>query len=186
MGQLLILQPEEKFSPCHDLLPPGNGLYILGNSLEHSNDSERLLHAATLAFLNSPHPLEILSDRSAYGSEGTVYRDHDTNSYLRSVRGVIRQEFKLIRKVKREQRRKIWWPLVATQDIHLRVVSTRSAGSTISTQRNFSFAGAIHGGKQTLKQFARLVTSQYVHIFVVLFFPARLLLLGALSVINFS
>ncbi|CAL9753574.1 unnamed protein product [Musa acuminata subsp. burmannicoides] len=186
MGQLLILQPEEKFSPCHHLLPPGNGLYILGNSLADSNDTERLLHAATLAFLNSPHPLEILSDRSAYGSEGTVYRDHDTNSYLRSVRGVIRQELKLIRKVKREQRRKIWWPLVATQDMHPRVVTFRSAGSTISTQRNFSFAGVIHGGRQTLKRFGRLVASQHVHIFVVLFFPARLLLLGALSVINCS
>ncbi|CAL9162268.1 unnamed protein product [Musa hybrid cultivar] len=186
MGQLLILQPEEKFSPCHHLLPPGNGLYILGNSLADSNDTERLLHAATLAFLNSPHPLEILSDRSAYGSEGTVYRDHDTNSYLRSVRGVIRQELKLIRKVKREQRRKIWWPLVATQDMHPRVVTSRSAGSTISTQRNFSFAGVIHGGRQTLKRFGRLVASQHVHIFVVLFFPARLLLLGALSVINCS
>ncbi|CAL9178447.1 phospholipase A1 PLIP2, chloroplastic-like [Musa acuminata AAA Group] len=186
MGQLLILQPEEKFSPCHHLLPPGNGLYILGNSLADSNDTERLLHAATLAFLNSPHPLEILSDRSAYGSEGTVYRDHDTNSYLRSVRGVIHQELKLIRKVKREQRRKIWWPLVATQDMHPRVVTSRSAGSTISTQRHFSFAGVIHGGRQTLKRFGRLVASQHVHIFVVLFFPARLLLLGALSVINCS
>ncbi|WOL00296.1 hypothetical protein Cni_G09009 [Canna indica] len=153
MGKLLILQPEETFSPSHQLLPPGSGLYILGSSLEDSADSEKLLHGATLAFLNSPHPLEILSDRCAYGSEGTVYRDHDTNSYLRSVRRLIREEVKLIRKAKREQRQKAWWPLVATHNRHHSSVSTnRSAESSNSTQHRFGFAHVIHGGKRRLKR----------------------------------
>ncbi|URD80467.1 Lipase (class 3), partial [Musa troglodytarum] len=186
MGKLLILQPEEKFSPHHHLLPPGSGLYILDNSSVDSYDSERLLQAASLAFLNSPHPLQILSDPSAYGSEGTIYRDHDTNSYLRSIRGVVRQEHKLIRKARREHRRRMWWPLVATQDVHATVVTTRSVGSTNSNQNHFSFASVLHGGSRTLQQFARLVASQHVHMFVVLYFPARLLLLGALSLVNFS
>uniref|UniRef100_A0A804L6G1 Fungal lipase-type domain-containing protein n=1 Tax=Musa acuminata subsp. malaccensis TaxID=214687 RepID=A0A804L6G1_MUSAM len=113
MGRLLILQPEDEFSPYHHLLPPGSGLYVFGNSSTDSDDSERLLQAARSAFINSPHPLEILSDRTAYGSEGAVSRDHDMRSYLTSVRAVIRHELILIRKVKRERcRRKVWWPLL--------------------------------------------------------------------------
>ncbi|RRT75919.1 hypothetical protein B296_00025401 [Ensete ventricosum] len=81
--------------------------------LDSHGDSERLLQAAQSAFINSPHPLEILSDRAAYGSEGAVSRDHDMRSYLTSVRAVIRHELILIRKVKRERsRRKVWWPLL--------------------------------------------------------------------------
>ncbi|CAL9126398.1 unnamed protein product [Musa textilis] len=115
MGRLLILQPEDEFSPHHHLLPPGSGLYVFGNLSTDSDDSERLLQAARSAFINSPHPLEILSDRTAYGSEGAVSRDHDMRSYLTSVRAVIRHELILIRKVKREQcRRKVWWPLLIT------------------------------------------------------------------------
>ncbi|EHA8591533.1 phospholipase A1 PLIP2, chloroplastic [Cocos nucifera] len=185
MGKLLILQPEEKFSPYHHLLPPGSGLYLLGNSLSDSDDSARLLQAAESAFLNAPHPLEILSDRSAYGSEGTIYRDHDMNSYVRSVRGVIRQELKLIRKAKREQRRLAWWPpLVATQDLRASFITGPYAEPSNSSEHHFSFAGVFHGGRETLKRLGRLVASQHVQMLVVLLFPVRLLLLGTLSVVN--
>ncbi|KAJ7973042.1 Lipase [Quillaja saponaria] len=95
VGELLILQPDEKFSPSHHLLPSGSGLYLLSCPLSEPNDAEKQLRAAQLIFLNSPHPLEILSDRSAYGSEGTIQRDHDMKSYLKSVRSVIRQELNL-------------------------------------------------------------------------------------------
>ncbi|KAG1371330.1 putative phospholipase A1 PLIP2, chloroplastic [Cocos nucifera] len=185
MGKLLILQPEEKFSPHHHLLPPGSGLYLLGNSLLDSDDSRRLLQAAQSAFLNTPHPLEILSDRSAYGSQGTVYRDHNMNSYLRSFREVIRQELKLIRKVKRERRRQVWWPLVAAQDLHVSIIRGQHAGSSTLTEHHFSFAGVLHVGKETLKQFGRLFASRHVQVLVVLLFPARLLLLRTLSIFNF-
>ncbi|CAN7134810.1 unnamed protein product [Brassica rapa subsp. narinosa] len=82
MGELLILQPDESFSPGHDLLPPGNGLYLLTTggfeSLDEEEEEQRL-RAAQTVFLNTPHPLDILSDRSAYGSSGTIQRDHDMN-----------------------------------------------------------------------------------------------------------
>ncbi|XP_010921525.4 phospholipase A1 PLIP2, chloroplastic-like [Elaeis guineensis] len=185
MGKLLILQPEEKFSPHHHLLPPASGLYLLGNSLLDSDDSARLLQAAKLAFLNTPHPLEILSDRSAYGSEGTIYRDHDVNSYVSSVRGVIHQQLILIRKAKKEQHRLVWWPLVATQDLHASIITGQYAEPSDSSEHHFSFAGVFHGGRETLKRLGRLVASQHVQMLVVLLFPARLLLLGTLSVLNF-
>ncbi|XP_061338425.1 phospholipase A1 PLIP2, chloroplastic-like isoform X2 [Gastrolobium bilobum] len=154
MGELLILQPDEKFSPRHPLLPSGSGLYLLSCPLSESNDTEKQLRAAKLVFLNSPHPLEILSDRSSYGSGGSIQRDHDMNSYLRSVRTVIRQELNQIRKATREQRRK------------------------------FPFTGMVQTGRESLKRFSRLVASQHMHLFVLLLLPARLLLLGAFSVIN--
>lgn len=187
MGELLILQPDKKFSPSHDLLPSGSGLYILCCPLSESNDAEKLLRAAQLEFLNSPHPLEILSDRSAYGSEGCIQRDHDMNSYLISVRTVIRQELNQIRKAMREQRRKVWWPLVLPRGIDANVVVGRSMVSVnVGGQRQSSFSGMIQIGRESLKRFSRLVASQHMHLFVLLLFPARLLLLGAYNVISFK
>ncbi|TKY44929.1 Lipase protein [Spatholobus suberectus] len=116
MGDLLILQPDEKFSPSHDLLPSGTGLYLLCCPLSESDDGDKKqLRAAQTLFLNSPHPLEILSDPSAFGSGGSIQRDHDMNSYLRSVRTVIRQELNQIRKAKS----KVWWPLVLCYHVEL-------------------------------------------------------------------
>lgn len=190
MGELLILQPDEKFSPHHHLLPPGSGLYLLGEASNDSAnlaDSKRLLQAAQCTFLNSPHPLEILSDRSAYGSKGTVYRDHDMNSYLKSIRCVIGHELKHRRKAKREQRRHMWWPIVVAQVIGPSImIGTRGGSASTPNRHHFSFAGVFHGGRETLRRFGRLVASQHVHMFVVLLLPARLLLLGTLSIVKFS
>ncbi|KAJ4878767.1 Uncharacterized protein Rs2_35821 [Raphanus sativus] len=61
MGELLILQPDESFSPGHHLLPLWNGLYFLTESLD--DEEEQRLRAAETVFLNTPHPLDILSDR---------------------------------------------------------------------------------------------------------------------------
>ncbi|OIW12988.1 hypothetical protein TanjilG_15437 [Lupinus angustifolius] len=155
MGELLILQPDKKFSPSHPLLPSGSGLYVLSCPLSESNSPDKLLRAAQLVFLNTPHPLEILSDRSAYGSGGTIQRDHDMNSYLKTVRTVIRQELNQIRKARRERRRK------------------------------YPFSGMIQKGRESLKRFSRLVASQHMHLFVLVLFPARLLLLGTYNMINF-
>ncbi|CAA6661989.1 unnamed protein product [Spirodela intermedia] len=80
-----------------------------------AGDHQRtLLAAAQSLFLNSPHPLEILSDRAAYGFEGTIYRDHDVHAYVRSIRAVIRRELDSDRKARseRRRRRRTWWPLV--------------------------------------------------------------------------
>lgn len=177
MGEFLILQPEEKHSPHHHLLPSGSGLYLLSRPVSDANDAERQLLAAKLVFLNSPHPLEILSDSSAYGSDGTIQRDHDMKSYLRSVRSVIRQEQNSIRKTKREQRRKVWWPIVAPGGIHAGVIVGSPMVSNNMGQDQFNFSGILQTGRESLKRFSRLVASQHMHLLVVLLFPTRLFLL---------
>ncbi|OVA16818.1 Lipase [Macleaya cordata] len=185
MGEILILQPEEKFSPHHELLPSGSGLYLLSRPSE-SEDPEKQLRAAQAVFFNSPHPLEILSDRSAYGSDGTIYRDHDMYSYLRAVVGVIRLEMNRIRKVKREHRREVWWPLVAPRGIPASgIIVGHQAASNSVTRHQLSFSGVFHTGRESLKRFSRLVASQHMQLFVVLLFPARMLLLGMYHVTSF-
>ncbi|KAK4273259.1 hypothetical protein QN277_021698 [Acacia crassicarpa] len=184
MGELLILQPEEKFSPGHDLLPAGCGLYLLsGPSSESNHNMYRQLLTAQLVFLNSPHPLEILSDRAAYGSGGTIQRDHDMNSYLKSVRGVIRQELNRIRRQRRENRRKVWWPLVALSPHGIDAVAfvRRSVVSVNVSGEGSAFSGVIKTGRESLKRFSRLVASQHMHLFVVLLLPARSLLTNTIN-----
>ncbi len=41
------------------------------------------------AFMNKPHPLETLADARSYGTNGTISRDHDPNSYIRAVECVL-------------------------------------------------------------------------------------------------
>ncbi|KAL2934832.1 Phospholipase A1 PLIP2 chloroplastic [Bienertia sinuspersici] len=186
MGEMLVLQPDEKISPRHDLLPPGSGLYLLTCKVGDTIEGEKQLRAAKNAFLNSPHPLEILSDRSAYGNDGTIQRDHDMNSYLKCVRGVIRQELNRIRKAERERRRKVWWPLVTPRVVDKGIVVGPTFGPVNVGQTQFKFGGIVKTGKESLKRFSRLVASQHMHLLVVLLFPARLLLIGAYSVISSS
>lgn len=107
MGKIFILQPDEKSSPSHPLLPLGNGLYAFNKSQCACPTS------AIRAFINNPHPLETLSDPTAYGSEGTILRDHDSSNYLRAVNGVLRQHTKkVLRKARRK--RSLIWPLLTS------------------------------------------------------------------------
>ncbi|KAG6426828.1 hypothetical protein SASPL_111062 [Salvia splendens] len=178
MGELLILQPDDKFSPNHDLLPPGSGLYILTCSASDMAEAEKQVHAAQVVFLNSPHPLEILSDRSSYGSEGSIQRDHDMLSYLKSVRNVIGHELNRVRRARREERRKVWWPAVAPSGgVIVRRLVMQGQG-----QGQFNFSGMVRTGRESLKRFSTLVASQHMHLFVVLMFPA----LGNCGSINIS
>jgi len=108
MGEVFILQPDEKLSPHHHLLPAGSGLYLIGGQAVDSDTSPTVLRSALSAFFNSPHPLEILRDAGAYGPKGTVYRDHDVHSYLRSIRAVLRKE---MRAEKERRRRLLRWPI---------------------------------------------------------------------------
>ncbi|CAH8250934.1 unnamed protein product [Arabidopsis lyrata] len=183
MGELLILQPDETFSPGHELLPPGNGLYLLTGDFESPNneDSEEdRLRAAQTVFLNTPHPLDILSDRSAYGSSGTIQRDHDMNSYLKAVRSVIRKEVNQIRRAKREHRRSLWWPILVARE-------SGSSGIAISNGQINSqdFSGMMQTGRKSLQRFSRLVASQHMPLIVVMLFPVKLLFLGAFNVFSF-
>ncbi|PQP95596.1 uncharacterized protein Pyn_10369 [Prunus yedoensis var. nudiflora] len=111
MGKLFILQPDENSSPPHPLLPLGSALYALDKT--QCGFSSSLLRA----FLNSPHPLETLSDPTAYGSEGTILRDHDSSNYLKAVNGVLRQHTRMVvRKVRKQ--RNILWPLLTSPSPH--------------------------------------------------------------------
>ncbi|KAL1216599.1 Phospholipase A1 PLIP1 [Cardamine amara subsp. amara] len=109
MGKVFILQPSESVSPTHPFLPPGNTLYVLEKSHESYSPT------ALRAFLNRPHPLETLSQRAAYGSEGSVLRDHDSKNYVKAVNGVLRQHTKLIVRKARRERRSVW-PVLTSAD----------------------------------------------------------------------
>ncbi|KAJ4838652.1 hypothetical protein Tsubulata_004245 [Turnera subulata] len=185
MGEILILQPDEKFSPQHHLLPSGSGLYFLSCPLSETEEAEKQLRAAQTVFFNSPHPLEILSDRSAYGSEGTIQRDHDMNSYLKCVRNVIRQELNRVRKSRRQHRRKFWWSLLSPRGNGGGVLVGSPVASLNMGQGQFNFSGVIQTGRESFKRFSRLVASQHMHLLVVMLLPARILLLGAQNVIKF-
>ncbi|CAM8891453.1 unnamed protein product [Rhodiola kirilowii] len=109
MGEFLILQPEESFSPSHHLLPPGPGLYLLTCTLPDTLKAERMVKAAQRAFLDYPYPMEVLKDPSAYGWEGTIVRDHDMNSYLRCLHDLIKYEQNQIKKMRSNTRNRFRW-----------------------------------------------------------------------------
>ncbi|KAL9304106.1 hypothetical protein ACSQ67_021369 [Phaseolus vulgaris] len=103
LGKIFILQPDEKTSPPHPLLPSGSGFYVV--------DSSRCGYSPIVlrTFLNQPHPIETLSNPKAYGSDGTVLRDHDCNNYLIAVNGVLAQNSKIVVRTRRSQQpRKIF------------------------------------------------------------------------------
>ncbi|CAH8336673.1 unnamed protein product [Eruca vesicaria subsp. sativa] len=175
MGELLILQPDESFSPGHELLPPGNGLYLL----EDTEEEEERLRAAQTVFLNTPHPLDILGDRAAYGSSGTIQRDHDMNSYLKAVRSVIRKEVSQIRREKREHRRSLWWPILVARESGGGSSGVAIGNGQINNGQDFS--GMMKTGRKSLQRFSRLVASQHMPLIVVLLFPVKLMLLNVFS-----
>ncbi|KAL7587464.1 hypothetical protein Lser_V15G41420 [Lactuca serriola] len=175
MGEFLILQPDAKLSPSHDLLPSGSGLYILRSDDVNFLEAEKQMRAARTVFLNTPHPLEILSDRAAYGSEGAIQRDHDMVSYLVSVQSVIRQELKRVRKVRREHRRRAWWPLVVPRGGIDMVPDGH--GQNQAAKSNLL-------GSEALKRFTSLIASQHMNLLVILLLPARLLLVEASNAIR--
>ncbi|CAL5382215.1 unnamed protein product [Camellia sinensis] len=102
---------KKKTSPPHPLLPPGSALYALENT------QCSITNNALGAFLNSPHPLETLKNPTAYGSEGTILRDHDSGNYLKAVNAVIRQNTKMVvRKVRKQG--SLLWPLLTSKSPH--------------------------------------------------------------------
>ncbi|XP_022857295.1 uncharacterized protein LOC111378343 [Olea europaea var. sylvestris] len=126
MGKIFILQPDEKSSPPHPLLPSGSALY----ALDSTNFS--LTKTAFRAFLNSPHPLETLSYPTAYGSEGTIIRDHDSSNYLKAMNEVIRQHTRQVNKKVSKQTKQLW-PLLTSQSPHM-WSNKRNIGDTMVTK----------------------------------------------------
>ncbi|XP_073283813.1 phospholipase A1 PLIP2, chloroplastic-like [Primulina huaijiensis] len=176
MGEFLILQPDDKFSPNHDLLPSGSGLYVLSSLASDFSKAEKRIRAAQAVFLNAPHPLDTLSDRSAYGSLGTIQRDHDMGSYLTAVRHVIRKDLNRIRKAKREHRRKIWLSLYSPGVDGGIIVSRPVTTVSLMDQVRCKLSVVTETSTETLKRFGALVRSKHMHLLVVLLFPARLLI----------
>ncbi|TVU22410.1 hypothetical protein EJB05_32104, partial [Eragrostis curvula] len=165
MGEVLILQPDQRFSPHHDLLPPDSGIYHLGEG----GASPAQVRSALLAFFNSPHPLEILKDGGAYGPRGSVYRDHDVNSYLRSVRGVARKEARRARDAERERwRLLLWWPF----------------GCFHGVSSSSSSPGGVSGIVDAVMEGGREV-GRRAHLLLVVLVPANLIALGAFLVVRF-
>lgn len=107
MGKIFILQPDEKSSPSHPLLPSGNALYAFEKTRCACPES------AIRAFINCPHPLETLSDPTAYGSEGTILRDHDSSNYIKAINGVLGQHTKTVLRRARRQRN-LMWPILTS------------------------------------------------------------------------
>ncbi|XP_047308321.1 phospholipase A1 PLIP2, chloroplastic-like [Impatiens glandulifera] len=154
MGEFLILQPSEKLSPSHDLLPAGCGLYILRCCEPvHVTEVDTKIRTAQYKFLNSPHPLEILSKRSSYGSDGTIMRDHDMKIYMKCIRQVISQELREMKKAETSPHPLVWWPINTSQE------------------HSSYLLDVLQAWKESLS----LIISQHKHLFVLLLFPSRLL-----------
>ncbi|KAI3760002.1 hypothetical protein L1987_50390 [Smallanthus sonchifolius] len=163
MGEFLILQPDAKLSPSHDLLPQGSGLYVLRSQASDPNVANKLTRVAQSIFLNTPHPLEILTDRCAYGSEGAILRDHDVDTYLISIRKVISQELKRVRRMRRQQRRQFWWHMVVVNGTHVKLL--------------------LNSGREWWRT---VVATQNMHLVVVVLVPfARLWIIKACNWIRF-
>ncbi|XP_014491504.1 uncharacterized protein LOC106754074 isoform X1 [Vigna radiata var. radiata] len=112
LGKIFILQPDEKTSPPHPLLPRGSAFYALDNTKPGYSPS------VLRTFLNQPHPIDTLSDPTAYGSEGTILRDHDSSNYLKAVNGVLREHSKILLRRVRSQRINQLWPLLTSPSPH--------------------------------------------------------------------
>lgn len=210
MGQIWILQPNENAAPPHPLLPDGHGLYVLRHPMNGDDVENAIeLRGAQRAFLNMPHPLDILGDPGAYGFDGAVSRDHDPQSYTKAIHVVLKHEVKRLRRVQREQRRQLWWPLVLAEssslqkgirsDVNLDHSKTTGAlTSSISRTSRFfkapvNYAIAKHIGfsmrggsiweshKDAFSTYTRLIASQHVQMGMLLVLSLRLVILECLS-----
>ncbi|KAJ1284357.1 hypothetical protein BS78_03G197400 [Paspalum vaginatum] len=119
MGATYILQPDSSASPRHPFLPEGAALFRLD-----PDDAERppraLVASALRAFLNSPHPLETLSDLSAYGTGGAILRDHESSNYFRALSALARapprrrKQPEIVWQLPGVERlQQYWWPGIA-------------------------------------------------------------------------
>lgn len=119
MGTTYILQPDSKASPHHPFLPEGAALFRLDPEGRADRPPRPVVASALRAFLNSPHPLETLSDLSAYGSEGAILRDHESSSYFRALNALTkvprrRKQPEIVWRLPGVERlQQYWWPGIA-------------------------------------------------------------------------
>ncbi|KAL6842570.1 hypothetical protein ACP4OV_027414 [Aristida adscensionis] len=120
MGATYILQPDAGASPRHPFLPEGAALFRLDPADAGERPPRALVASALRAFLNSPHPLETLSDLSAYGAGGAILRDHESSNYFRALSALARapprrpkQPVTIWRLPGVERLQQYWWPGIA-------------------------------------------------------------------------
>lgn len=122
MGATYILQPDSGVSPRHPFLPEGAALFRLDpDDADAPAPAPRALVASALrAFLNSPHPLETLSDLSAYGAGGAILRDHESSNYFRALSALARapprrrKQPEIVWQLPGVERlQQYWWPGIA-------------------------------------------------------------------------
>jgi hypothetical protein len=112
------------------------------------------------------------------------------NSYMKAMRFVIGQEVKLRRKMEILQRQHVWWPLVVPHNVDPSIIMGSPDAWTshdIDVHERFNFSGIISGVRETIRRFKRLVVSQNIHLLVIVFMlPARLLIMGPLSLVRLN
>ncbi len=119
MGTTYILQPDGAASPPHPFLPEGAALFRLDPDWRAERPARHVVASALRAFLNSPHPLETLSDLSAYGSEGAILRDHESSNYFRALNALTRvprrrKQPEIVWQLPGVERlQQYWWPGIA-------------------------------------------------------------------------
>ncbi|KAJ3670916.1 hypothetical protein LUZ60_008342 [Juncus effusus] len=109
LGKIYILQPDSTSSPHHPYLPEGSAFYTLEKQYSSSKSS---FNSAINSFFNTPHPLETLSDLKAYGSDGTILRDHESGNYFKAINGFVKRGSRVVVRKTREERLMHWWPLI--------------------------------------------------------------------------
>lgn len=204
MGVMRVVQPPPTQAPGHPFLPTGSGMYDICHP-SSITDSQHLveLRSAQRAFLNNPHPLDILRDRTSYGPAGSISRDHDPRSYAKAVNFVLRQELR-----KTEKRTRSWFRLeiingVASKKMadSLHSASSGSIGAASSgmgsnqriLRRSESLVTGVRSARSSrntlvsvstidrLSRYSRLIASRHVHIGMLLIVSARVLVTQGLA-----
>ncbi|KAL3684954.1 hypothetical protein R1sor_002976 [Riccia sorocarpa] len=217
MGRLMILQPDQGLASYHPLLPSGSGLYVVRHRSHNENNTDDSsapsraveVRAAQRSFLNQPHPLEILSDPGSYGPEGSISKHHDPRNYARAVESVLRSEAKRRRRIERERRRQLHWPLILAQSskvvesgINLGVPKEQAVSKRVSSQgmlcgpsQKGNLVSDVASGRATFpisvsesckgrfSRYKSLIASQHVQMGMLLILSARMLFVQTFSVV---